>query len=152
MESRELKHEKIWNCYNLRNIYSNSYEHLWIFFSFLNFSYKFGIQLDTRLRLGLSRLLDHKFKYGFLDSLNLICNYGSGIETTVYLFLHFLNFWHQRLPLLHNIRKINATILNLNNLQVSNILLFGGNLLNEVKEKTIYFKCFHQLQIYQSLI
>ena len=36
----------------------------------------------TKLRLGLSHLRDHKFKHGFLDSLNPICTCGLDIETT----------------------------------------------------------------------
>ena len=32
-----------------------------------------GIKLLTRLRLGISDLREHKFKHGFLDSLNPIC-------------------------------------------------------------------------------
>ena len=43
-----------------------------------------GIKLITRLRLGLSRLRDHKFKHNFLDSLNPICCCGKDIETTVH--------------------------------------------------------------------
>ena len=41
-----------------------------------------GIKHVTRLRLGLSHLRDHKFKHGFLDSLNLICICGLEVETT----------------------------------------------------------------------
>ena len=35
-----------------------------------------GVKLLTRLRLVLSHLWEHKFKHGFLDSLNPICSYG----------------------------------------------------------------------------
>ena len=41
-----------------------------------------GIKLITRLRLGLSHLREHKFKLGFLDSLNPICSCGQNIETS----------------------------------------------------------------------
>ena len=36
-----------------------------------------GAKLLTRLRLGLSHFLEHKFKHGFQDSLNPICSCGN---------------------------------------------------------------------------
>ena len=47
-----------------------------------------GIKYLTRLRLGLSHLREHKFKHGFLDSLNPICNCGLDIESTCHFLLH----------------------------------------------------------------
>ena len=40
-----------------------------------------GIKLLTGQRLGLSHLWEHKFKHGFLESLNPICSCGQNIET-----------------------------------------------------------------------
>ena len=51
-----------------------------------------GIKHLTRLRLGLSNLRYHKFKHGFLDSLNPICGCGFDIETTCHFLLHCPNF------------------------------------------------------------
>ena len=42
----------------------------------------------TRLRLGLSHLREHKFKHGFLDSLNPICSCGQNIEILTHFLLH----------------------------------------------------------------
>ena len=56
-----------------------------------------GIKHLARLRLGLSDLRDHKFKHGFLDSLNPVCSCGFDIETTChFLFLcpNFINESH----------------------------------------------------------
>ena len=50
-----------------------------------------GIRLLTRLRLGLRHLREHKFKHGFLDSLNPICSCGQNIETSTHLFLYCPN-------------------------------------------------------------
>ena len=36
----------------------------------------YGIKLLIRLRLGLSHLYEHKFKYGFNDTMNPICICG----------------------------------------------------------------------------
>ena len=35
-----------------------------------------GIKLITRLRLGISQLREHKFRYNFQDTLNPICSCG----------------------------------------------------------------------------
>ena len=47
-----------------------------------------GIKLLTRLRLGLSHLSEHKFKYGFNDTINPICISGGDIESINHFFLH----------------------------------------------------------------
>ena len=49
----------------------------------------------TSLRLDLSYLRYHKFKHGFLDSLNPICGCGFDIETTCYFLLHCPNFLNE---------------------------------------------------------
>ena len=49
-----------------------------------------GIQLLTRVRLGLSHLREHKFKHNFQDTINPTWNYGEGIETSCHYLLHCL--------------------------------------------------------------
>ena len=72
-----------------------------------------GVKLLTRLRLGFSHLLDHKFKHSFQDSLNPICNCGTDAETTTHHFLHYPLISDERLILINNIRNIDSNILNL---------------------------------------
>ena len=43
--------------------------------------YSKGVKLLSRLRLGLSQLREHKFKYGFLNLLNPLCSCIQDIET-----------------------------------------------------------------------
>ena len=69
-----------------------------------------GIKHLTRLRLGLSHLRDHKFKHGFLDSLNLICSCGLDIETTCRYLLHCPNFTNKR-TLLNDVSRITKDLL-----------------------------------------
>ena len=45
-----------------------------------------GVKSLTRLRLGLSHLREHKFKHGFLDSLNPVYSCGEDIETSTCFF------------------------------------------------------------------
>ena len=47
-----------------------------------------GIQLLTRLRLGLSHFRDHKFEHNFKNTLNPICNCDEDIETSCHYLLH----------------------------------------------------------------
>ena len=51
-----------------------------------------GLKLLTRMRLGLSHLADHKFRYSFQDCLNRICSCGQEIETTRHFLHHNLNY------------------------------------------------------------
>ena len=46
-----------------------------------------GIRLITRLRLELSHLREHKFKYNFQNCLNPLCSCGSSIESTSHFLL-----------------------------------------------------------------
>ena len=64
-----------------------------------------GIQLLTRLRLGLSHLQDHKFNHNFQDTLNQISNCGEDIETLYQYLLHCSLYTNERLALLNVIHK-----------------------------------------------
>ena len=99
--------------------------------------------LLTRLRLGLSRLSDHKFKQSFQDSLNPICSCGTDVETTIHGLLHCPVFSDERLIHIDNIRNINKNILNLNNSIFSEVLVFANCYFNN--SKNIYFKYHNQI-------
>ena len=86
-----------------------------------------GIKLLTRLRLGLSHLREHKFKHGFLDSLNPICSCGQNIETSTHFLLHCSNYSNERLTFLNIIRNIDRNNLNENDLKVTGTRLYGDS-------------------------
>ena len=96
-----------------------------------------GIKLLTRLRLGLSRLLEHKFKHGFLDSLNPVCSCGQNIEKSTHFLLHCYNYSNERLTFLSIIRNIDRNILKKNDLKVTETLLYGGSSLNDTNNAFI---------------
>ena len=54
---------------------------------FFNINGQFGIKLLTRLRLGFSHLLEHKFRHGFEDTLNPLSSGNTETETTTHYFL-----------------------------------------------------------------
>ena len=84
-----------------------------------------GVKLLTRLRLGVSHLREHKFKHGFQDSLNPICSCGNDIETLSPFILHCPHYSNERSTFLNTIRNINRHIFDMNNLQITETLLYG---------------------------
>ena len=84
-----------------------------------------GVKSLIILKLNLSHLREHKFKYGFLDALNPICRCGQDIETSNNFLLHCSNYSNERLNFLNIIRNIDRNILDRNDLKVTKTLLYG---------------------------
>ena len=98
-----------------------------------------GLKLITRLRLGLSHIRFHKFKYSFQDTLNLICNCGT-VETTFHYFFHCPNFSNARLTLLNKLltrQTIDENILSKDDYNISKVLLFSYHSFNNVKNTSV---------------
>ena len=85
-----------------------------------------GIKLLTRLR----HLLEHKFKHGFLDSLNPICSCGQNIETSTHFFLHCSDYSNERLAFPNIIRNIDGKLLYKIYLKVTETLLYDDSSLD----------------------
>ena len=85
----------------------------------------------TRLRLGLSYLRDHKFKYSFQDCLNPICGCGTEVETTAYYLLYCPTYLHERKTLFDNIKNALLNIFEQIDSFINNVLLFGGTSLDD---------------------
>ena len=75
-----------------------------------------GLKLLTRLRLGLSHLRYHKFKYNFLDTINPLCSCGSDIEITLHFPIYVLNSMECGIAFLSEISEINSELLTRNDL------------------------------------
>ena len=94
-----------------------------------------GVKLLTRLRLGQSHLLEHKFQYSLQVSYNLICSCGKDIERLTHLLFHCANYSNERSTLL-NIISIDGKTLKRNDIQVTEILLYDDsnpiNIINTV--------------------
>ena len=54
-----------------------------------------------------------------------MCSCGKDIETTSHFFLHCPNYLHERQTLLNTIKEIDITILDLNDNELTNVLLYG---------------------------
>ena len=85
-----------------------------------------GICLITRLRLGLSDLREHKFKHGFQDTLNPMCNCGHDEDSTEHFLLHCPEFVNERRTLLSTLGNFNCNLLENTSKVLIQTLLFGN--------------------------
>ena len=85
-----------------------------------------GVKLLNRLRLNFGHLNEHKFRHGFRDTLNLLCDCNSEVETTSHYLLRCHLFSNHRLKLLDNINQIDDAILTLSDKEIPQILLYGS--------------------------
>ena len=84
-----------------------------------------GLKFLTRIRLGLSRLVDHKFRHNFQDCVNSVCSCSQEIESSTHFLLHFSNYHCARQTLFEKVKKIDSSILNQNDQFITKLLLFG---------------------------
>ena len=89
------------------------------------------------MRVGLSHLCEHKFKHSFQDTLNAICNCSQDIEPISYYLLHCTDYLHERKTLLNTASCIVPNILNFNNDQLTEILLYGKEDLDNINNTRI---------------
>ena len=87
--------------------------------------------------VGLSHFREHKFKHSFQDTLNLICNCGEDIETTSHYLLHCPDYLHERKTLLNTVSCIVPNIFDFNNDQLTEILLYGKEDLDNINNTSI---------------
>ena len=84
------------------------------------------MKLLTCLRLNFGQLNEHKFRHNFRDTVNPMCSYSAGIETTDHYLLRCKNFALVRSSFLNKIFKINVGFRNMNDSTVTSLLLFGS--------------------------
>ena len=84
------------------------------------------------MRVGLNHLHEHKFKHSFQDTLNPICNCGEDIETISHYLFHRPDYLQKRKTLLNTISYIVPNIFDFNNNQLTEILLYGKEDLDNI--------------------
>ena len=106
----------------------------------------YGLKLLTRLRLGLSHMRYHKFRYNFQDCINPICACGLDRETTTHFLLHCPLFQSARQYLLRlrliipqylNIKKIDESILKKLDKLITKTLLYDNDKFDMSRNKSI---------------
>ena len=84
-----------------------------------------AIRLITWLRLELSHLREHNFRYNFQNCFNPLCSCGSSIESTSHFLLHCPVFHDKRHFLLSTLNNIDSKILESPYFYLTRTLLFG---------------------------
>ena len=84
-----------------------------------------GLQFVTRLRLWSSHLREHKFKHSFQYSINPLCFCSLDVESTIHYFLHCPLFTIERRTLLNTVSQIDNKLLDSNESNLIQHLLFG---------------------------
>ena len=102
-----------------------------------NYHYSKGIRLLTRLRVGPIHLREHKFKHSFQDTLNPICNCGEDIETSSHYVVHCPDYLQERMTLLNTVNCTVPNIVDFNNDQLTEILLYGKEDLDNINNTSI---------------
>ena len=85
-----------------------------------------GLKLLTRRWLNFSHLNQHKFRYGFRDTANVLCFSGAGIEAIDHYFLRCQNFAFVWLNFLNSIFELNVEFSNMNDVTLTLLLLFSS--------------------------
>ena len=84
-----------------------------------------GLRLLRRLRIGLSHLNEHRFNHNFDSCINPLCSCSLEVELTKHVFLHCYHYTNICKTLLNTVEMIDESILNVNNDDLIEILLFG---------------------------
>ena len=97
-----------------------------------------GLKLLTLLRLGLSRLREHKFRHSFNDTIDPFCLCGTNsLETSEHFLLHCPTFASLRLKLFDNLHNNNILLLPYDKSLIVQIFLYGSNKFNPTINKII---------------
>ena len=75
-----------------------------------NIHNRIGPKFHTRLRLGLSHLNRHKFKYNFQDCVNPLCLCSLEIESLSHFFLHCHHFTNIHATLVDDLQSVDIKI------------------------------------------
>ena len=92
-----------------------------------------GVKLITQIRLGLSHLREHKFKYKSQDSINPLCNCGHDIESTTHYLLHFPLFVNEKSTFFSTLSSLDYTLLDNTDSSLTKTLLFINTSFNSIK-------------------
>ena len=96
-----------------------------------------GVKMLTRLRLQFSHLNEHKFCHNFKDCVSPMGDFSAETKTTSNLFLSCQFFANERQELRHYLYRIDASIKNLNENSLIDVLLYGSDRFNDSENNKI---------------
>ena len=97
----------------------------------------YGMKLLTRLRVDLSHIRKHKFRHNFQDTINPLCSCSLEIESTSHFFLRHQNFIATSTNLTNELRKLDSSIVNLDKMSLTKLLLYGDRKFEDKVNKKI---------------
>ena len=75
----------------------------------------------------LECLEEHKFRHNFQDTINLLCSCSLEKESTSHFFLRCQNFITPRTNFMNELCKVDSNILNLDEISLTKLLLYGDS-------------------------
>ena len=75
----------------------------------------------------MSHLREHEFRHNFQDAINLQCSCSLEIESTYSFFMRCQNFITPRTNLMNELRKLESSILNLDEISLTKVPLYGDS-------------------------
>ena len=87
----------------------------------------YGIKLLPRLRVGFLVILEYINLDNFQDTINPLCSCSLEIQSTSHFFLRCQNFITPRTNLMNELRKLDSNILNLDEISLTKLLLYGDS-------------------------
>ena len=90
-----------------------------------------GVRLLKRLRLDFSQLREHKLRYNFDDTLNLLRSCFLETEDTEYYFLRCQNNLSFRTNITNDLNNVNTAMASLNQNDLLREVLYGDKFLTE---------------------
>ena len=84
------------------------------------------IKYLTRLRLGFSHLLWHKFKHGFLGAVDPFWSCSSAIENALFYFIHCPKFSTAQSTFLNEIAIADRSIIDQDEIEIIETFLYGN--------------------------
>ena len=96
-----------------------------------------GVKLLTRLWLQFSHLNEHKFRHYSKEWFIPMCDCGAETKITSHFFLRCQYFANERQKLHDDVYRIDASIKNLNEESLIDVLLYGSDRFNDSKNKQI---------------
>ena len=96
-----------------------------------------GLNLLTRLRLGLSHLNNHRFNHNFENCLNPLCTCSLEVESTTHFFLHCHHFNAIRITLNNSLKAIDKDILKLSHSSLTKVILYGDSKYSDIQNHVL---------------
>ena len=87
----------------------------------------YEIKTFARLHVGLNHLREHKLRHNFQDTINPLCSCSLEIESISYFFLPCRNNITPRTNLMNELPKLDSNILNLDEISLTKLLLYGDS-------------------------